>query len=58
MPWTAKQFRSRHNHKLSGSQAAKAASIANAMLARAVPESEAIRTANARAHGKPSAKRT
>ena len=49
MPWTPKEFASRHNHSLSGSQAKKASSIANAMLGRGVPEGEAIATANKRA---------
>lgn len=49
MPWTAESFKSKHNHKLSKSQAAKAAKIANAMLARGVPEGEAIATANKKA---------
>jgi len=48
MPFTAKTFKSRHNHKLSGSQASKAASMANAMLKAGVPEGEAIATANKR----------
>jgi len=48
MPWTAKTFKSRHNHKLSKGQAASAAAQANAMLKRGVPEGEAIATANKR----------
>lgn len=46
MPWTADSFREKHNKKLSKSDAAKAAKIANAMLERGVPEDEAIATAN------------
>ena len=49
MPWTAKTFKSRHNKKLSGGQASKAAAMANAMLRSGVPEGEAIATANKRA---------
>lgn len=48
MPWTAESFKSRHNQHLSRHQAEKAASIANAMLKRGVPEGEAIATANKR----------
>lgn len=51
MPWTGKSFAARHNHKLKGKRAAKAAAIADAMLVRGVDEGEAIRTANARAAG-------
>ena len=46
MPWTGKQFASRHNHKLKGAAASKAAAQANAMLRSGVPEGEAIATAN------------
>lgn len=46
MPWTGKQFASRHNHKLSGTVATKAADQANAMLRAGVPEGIAIATAN------------
>ncbi len=49
MPWSAETFKSRHNHGLNKKQAGKAASIANAMLRRGVPEGEAIATANKRA---------
>jgi len=49
MPFTGKSFKSRHNHKLSGSAASKAASMANAMMKSGVPEGEAIATANKRA---------
>ena len=57
MPWTGKQFASRHNKKLSGAKATKAAAIATAMVKRGVPEGEAIATANARSKGKQSAKK-
>jgi uncharacterized protein YdaT len=49
MPWNAKTFAARHNKKLSGTEATKAAKMANAMLDRGVPEGEAIATANKRA---------
>ena len=49
MPWTPESFRTKHNKKLTKPQARKAASIANAMLSRGVPEGEAIATANSRA---------
>lgn len=49
MPWTGKQFASKHNHKLSGPQANKAAKQATAMVKAGVPEGEAIATANKRA---------
>lgn len=52
MPWTAQSFKAKHNHGLSGKQASKAASMANAILKRGVPEGEAIATANARVKGK------
>ena len=46
MPWTGKEFASRHNHKLKGVSADHAARQANAMLRAGVPEGEAIATAN------------
>ena len=46
MPWTAKQFRDRHNKKLSLGAARHAATQANAMIAHGVPEGESIATAN------------
>ena len=50
MPWkSGKEFASRHNHKLSGAAATRAAHQANAMLRAGVPEGEAIATANKRA---------
>ena len=58
MPWSAKSFASRHNHKLKGEAASKAASQANALLRSGVPEGEAIAIANKHAgkmkskHGK------
>ena len=47
MPWTPKQFRSRHNKKLTTAQSRKAAKIADAVLARTGDEGKAIRIANA-----------
>jgi uncharacterized protein YdaT len=46
MPWSAKSFASRHNKKLHGDAASKAASQANALLRSGVPEGEAIAIAN------------
>ena len=46
MPWSGKEFASRHNHKLKGKSADKAASQANALLRSGVPEGEAIAIAN------------
>ena len=46
MPWDAKSFASKHNHKLKGAAASKAASQASAMVRAGVPEGEAIATAN------------
>ena len=46
MPWTAEQFKSKHNKKLSTPAAAEAAAQATAMIKAGVPEGEAIATAN------------
>ena len=46
MPWDAKSFAARHNHKLHGEAASKAAAQATAMVKAGVPEGEAIATAN------------
>ena len=46
MPWTAQQFKAKHNKKLSLPAAKKAAAQATAMIKRGVPEGEAIATAN------------
>lgn len=46
MPWSAKSFASRHNKKLKGEAASKAASQANALIRSGVPEGEAIAIAN------------
>jgi uncharacterized protein YdaT len=54
MPWTGKEFASRHNHKLKGAAADHAARQANAILRSGVPEGEAIAIANKHAaKGKP-----
>lgn len=45
MPWTAGTFK-KHNEKLSGEAAQKAAEIANAMLKKGADEGVAIATAN------------
>lgn len=49
MPWTPKSFAEKHNHKLKGKAATKAAEQANAMLRAGVPEGIAIATANKQA---------
>lgn len=49
MPFTAESFRERHNKKLSGAAASKAASMANDMIKSGTPEGIAIATANKRA---------
>ena len=46
MPWNAERFRERHNKKLRGPAAAKAAEQATAMVKAGVPEGVAIATAN------------
>ena len=46
MPWTPKQFKTRHNKRLSPAGAKKASAQANAMLRSGVPEGIAIATAN------------
>ena len=46
MPWTPKQFRDKHNKKLSLGAAKHAAAQAEAMIAHGVPEGESIATAN------------
>lgn len=51
MPWDPASFKARHNKKLSPAKAAKASSIANAILKRTGDEGLAIATANARAKG-------
>ena len=48
MPWTADEFKARHNKALDDEQAAEAASIANDVLERTGNESTAIKVANAR----------
>ncbi len=51
MPWSAASFKAKHNHKLKGAAASKAAAMATAMVKAGVPEGEAIATANKRAAG-------
>ncbi len=48
MPWDAESFSKKHNKKLSGEAASKAAEMATAMVKEGVPEGEAIATANKR----------
>ncbi len=48
MPWTGKQFSTRHNKKLTGAPARAAAKQATAMVKAGVPEGIAIATANKR----------
>lgn len=52
MPWTAASFH-KHNRKLSPAQSAKAAKVANAILAKTGDEGKAIRIANAQFEDKP-----
>ena len=46
MPWGPKGFAAKHNKKLHGEAATKAAAQATAMVKAGVPEGEAIATAN------------
>ena len=46
MPWTAAQFKQRHNHKLKGAAAKNAAAQATAILRSGASERIAIATAN------------
>jgi uncharacterized protein YdaT len=46
MPWNAKSFAAKHNKKLHGEAASKAAAQATAMVKSGVPEGIAIATAN------------
>lgn len=46
MPWTGREFSSRHNHKLKGRSASKAAKQANAILRKTGDEGLAIAVAN------------
>ena len=51
MPWkNGAEFAAKHNKKLKGAAANKAAAMASAMIARGVPEGEAIATANKHAN--------
>jgi uncharacterized protein YdaT len=51
MPWTGPEFAARHNKKLKGKAADKAAAQASAMIRSGVSEGVAIATANKRAKG-------
>lgn len=55
MPWNAKSFKEKHNHKLEPKQAAKAAKVANAVLESTGNEGLAIAVANKQAK-RPAAK--
>lgn len=46
MPWNAKNFSSRHNKKLHGEAATKAANVATALVNKGEDEGKAIRIAN------------
>jgi uncharacterized protein YdaT len=46
MPWTSREFASKHNKKLKGEAAKTAAAQATAMVKKGVPEGIAIATAN------------
>jgi uncharacterized protein YdaT len=46
VPWDAESYRRKHNHKLKGEAAKKAAEQATAMVKAGVPEGVAIATAN------------
>lgn len=46
MPWSGKSFSERHNHKLKGKAAEKAAAQANAILEKTGDEGMAIAVAN------------
>lgn len=46
MPWGAKDFASKHNKKLKGEAATKAAHVATAMVNKGIPEGIAIATGN------------
>ena len=49
MPWSGSTFSKRHNKKLRGARANKAARVANAILRKSGDEGKAIRIANAMA---------
>jgi len=47
MPWDAKTFANKHNKKLTGEAASKAARMATGMVNKGIDEGKAIRIANA-----------
>jgi uncharacterized protein YdaT len=51
MPWTGKEFASKHNKKLSGERANKAARMANAILRETGDDGKAIRIVNSKFSG-------
>lgn len=52
MPWSGRSFAERHNHRLGGKRAAKAAAQANAILKKTGDEGLAIAVANKNAQRK------
>ena len=48
MPWTAESFKKKHNQRLRGVEAQRAADIANAILKKTGYEGLAIRVANSK----------
>lgn len=46
MPWSSKSFAQKHNKKLKGAAAKKAAGQANALIKKGMDEGEAIAIAN------------
>lgn len=49
MPWTGKSFAEKHNKKLKGAAADRAAAIANALLRDGKKDGDAVRIANSQA---------
>ena len=56
MPWTAGSFKKKHNKGLTGAQAKRAASTANAVLRKTGDDAQAIRIANSVAKKKRASK--
>jgi uncharacterized protein YdaT len=57
MPWSGKEFAARHNKRLKGAAATKAAEQANAILRSGASEGIAIATANKYANKKAAERR-
>ena len=49
-PWTAEEFRRKHNKRLTDAQAKHAATVADAVLKRTGDEAQAVRIGNSVAH--------